>query len=335
MLAGKQNFFIVILKLSCFFFPTSLFSQFAPAPPDINSTAVYKDDISISFWANDVKLNRSWQNIADTILGKTTVGNETSALGPANNLFVSLGDNGSAIVTFPFTIYNESGFDFAIFENGFAQNNDSLNFYFMELALVEVSENGTDYIPFYSISNLDTITPIGSFGTSDCSKVNNLAGKYPLNYGTPFDIDELGLDSIVSIKIIDAVGSLDSLYSVYDSEGNKINDPFPTPFPSSGFDLNAVAALNQKNTTTNIFNISSDNRISISPNPIQIGQKLNIHVKDKKLNHLSLISSNGQSIFKKSFTNTCQLSTNNLSSGIYFIKISQQNSVFSYKFIVE
>lgn len=334
MLAGKQNFFIVILKLSCFFISSTSLAQFAPAPPDPNSTAIFKDDVSISFWANDIVLHRSWQNIADTSLGKATVGIAENALGAANNLFVSLGDNGSAILTFPVAIYNENGYDFAVFENGFAQNNDSINFYFMELGLVEVSQNGVDFIAFPSTSNLDTSTQIGSFGTSDCSKINNLAGKYPLNYGTPFDLEDLGLDSIVSIKIIDAVGSLDSKYSSFDSQGNKINDPFPTPYPSSGFDLNAVAALNQKTKLINNIHFISTEKVKIYPNPATKGQNIKLELDSKESADLSLIDLNGKVLQSKTFHNTCQLSTHNLSKGVYFIKISQSNSVFSSKFML-
>ncbi len=39
------------------------------------------------------------------------------------------------------------------------------------------------------------------------------------------------------------VGSVDILYATRDSEGNIINDPWPTPFATGGFDLDAVAIL--------------------------------------------------------------------------------------------
>jgi hypothetical protein len=42
------------------------------------------------------------------------------------------------------------------------------------------------------------------------------------------------------------VGSLDDRYATYDVLGNKINDPFPTPFASGGFDLDAVGVINQQ-----------------------------------------------------------------------------------------
>ena len=49
----------------------------------------------------------------------------------------------------------------------------------------------------------------------------------------------------ILLKIIDVIGSIDSNFCNYDQYLNKINDPFPTPFPSSGFDLDAVGVINQ------------------------------------------------------------------------------------------
>lgn len=337
MSAGKKNFFIVILKLSCLFLSFNAFAQFAPAPPNLNSTAIFKDDVQISFWANDIILNISWQNIADTSLGKVTVGTQNNVLGKANNTFVSLGDGGSAILKFPYTIYNENGFDFAVFENGFAQTNDLENYLFMELAFVEVSQNGVDFIRFPAISNLDTNIGLGGFGTSDCSKVNNLAGKYALNYGTPFDLEELGLDSIVSIKIIDVVGSLDSAFCSFDSQGNKISDPFPTPFPSSGFDLNAVAALNQKNKIEYPTAILENNKdvLKIFPNPSPLNSQVNLELASDKEAIYKIIDINGKQVLSSSFRKETTFSTQNFAQGIYFIVLNQESSVFCYKFMVE
>jgi hypothetical protein len=35
-------------------------------------------------------------------------------------------------------------------------------------------------------------------------------------------------------------------YASYDSQGHQINDPWPTPFPTGGFDLDAVGVIHQK-----------------------------------------------------------------------------------------
>lgn len=338
MLAGKQKFFIVILKLSCFFYTQNLFSQFAPGPDQLNTSAIFRNDASISFWADSVFLKRSWQNISDTSIGKTTVGVAEDALGKSDAKFVSLGDAGEAILHFPFPIYNEIGNDFAVFENGFSQNGDEANFYFMELATVEVSENGIDFIAFESTSNIDTNVQVGSFSTTNCTKVNNLAGKYPLHYGTPFDLEELGLDSIISIKIVDVVGSINTLYASFDSQGNKINDPFPTPFPSSGFDLNAIAALNQKNKIidTTLF-ISSRNEtlnINFYPSSLKNGEYIYIKTENFEQKKLLIFNTLGEKVFTKRFTKNIKWQVNNLANGIYYLKVYENRSFFSSKFIV-
>jgi hypothetical protein len=35
-------------------------------------------------------------------------------------------------------------------------------------------------------------------------------------------------------------------YASYDSQGHQINDPWPTNFPTGGFDLDAVGVINEK-----------------------------------------------------------------------------------------
>ena len=79
-----------------------------------------------------------------------------------------------------------------------------------------------------------------------------IAGKFELNYGVPFDLEELAdssnidIDEITHIRVIDVVGSINTEYASYDALGNIINDPWPTNFPSSGFDLDAVAVIHYK-----------------------------------------------------------------------------------------
>ena len=79
--------------------------------------------------------------------------------------------------------------------------------------------------------------------------INNLAGKYRAGYGTPFDLAELAdstgidIDSIVFVRIVDVVGSIDPEFGSYDAYGHLVNDPFPTTSYSSGFDLSGVAVL--------------------------------------------------------------------------------------------
>src|SRR6185436_14379894 len=141
--------------------------------------------------------------------------------------------------TFQNPVYNGPGFDFAVFENGFYTASPLA---FLEFAFVEVSSDGNNFFRFAATSNIQDTTQVPMTGV-DCSLVNNLAGKYVSGYGTPFDLDELkntsGLDinNVTHIKLIDVVGTVNDSYATHDQYGHKINDPYPTPFASSGFDL--------------------------------------------------------------------------------------------------
>lgn len=155
---------------------------------------------------------------------------------------VCLGRSGSITMTFDAPIINGEGADFAIFENGFSET-------FLELAYVEVSSNGVDFVRFDNSSL--TQSPVGGFGSVDASNIYQLAGKHKQGLGTLFDLDMLqyntgddpsGLDleNITHIRLLDIVG--DGTY--LDTNDNIIYDPYPT-VGSAGFDLDAIGVLNQ------------------------------------------------------------------------------------------
>lgn len=222
-----------------------LHSQFAPAAGKPGSTAIKADSSCFRGWANACYVNRGWRQINLQDSGYASVGVAENAVGRAlSKGVVSLGDGGSAVLVFDPPIRDEDGFDFAVFENAF---NDS----FLELAFVEVSTDSIRWARFPATS----LTPIGkqtgSFGATNPTLIDNLAGKYRMPYGTPFDLADLAIFSFINpnniryVRIVDVVGSVDSLLGSRDSEGNIVNDPFPTNFPGSGFDLDAVGAIHQ------------------------------------------------------------------------------------------
>ena len=157
----------------------------------------------------------------------------------ATNGVVSLGDNGSLTLTFPVPIADGPGPDFAVFENAFADS-------FLELARVEVSSDGTNFVRFPShcleTNWIDTYTATNA---SDPSAYAGLAGKHTQGFGTPFDLralaDASDLDPrhVTHVRIVDVLGD----GSNTDTYGHPIFDPTPT-FGSGGFDLDAVAVLN-------------------------------------------------------------------------------------------
>ena len=228
------------------FFPLAINAQFVPAAGQPGSTAIKKDSSIIINWASACIVNRGLQDISNPGLGYVSVGDGTSAVGPADvTNVVSLGDRGTAILTFPQAIKNGSGFDFCVFENSFDPG-------FLELAFVEVSSDGVNFTRFPAVSNTQNTLQIGPFDTSnEAVKLNNLAGKYIGGYGVPFDLQELSgtpgldLEHITHVKIIDVVGCIQPAYASYDSNNKIINDLWSTPFPSGGFDLDAVGVINQ------------------------------------------------------------------------------------------
>ncbi len=158
-------------------------------------------------------------------------------------------------------ITNGEGHDFVTFENGFVEGwaTDKI---FAELAYVEVSSNGTDFVRFPTHS----LTPEwpGAYGTLLATGVFGMTGKHVNAYGdawgTPFDLEWLSnhpmvLDGTVDLMDIryvkqvdipgggpeDAQGSYTGLF--HDSYGNVIFDAWLT-WGSGGVDLDAVGVLN-------------------------------------------------------------------------------------------
>ncbi|MBC2601833.1 hypothetical protein [Puniceicoccus vermicola] len=195
----------------------------------------------------------------------------SQALGPASGDaygVVSLGDleqidldnelePGSLTLRFAEPIRNLAGADFAVFENGFldaATASDDFPKISAELAYVEVSTNGVEFVRFPAISG--TEDSVGGYGSVDPTKLYNLVGKhanaYQRSWGTPFDLSDLegtdpvvnglvDLDDIRYIRIVDIPGSGDFL----DSLGNPIYDAWPT-YGSGGADIDALGLISQE-----------------------------------------------------------------------------------------
>ncbi|MCT4639200.1 MAG: T9SS type A sorting domain-containing protein [Bacteroidales bacterium] len=202
-------------------------------------------------WVSGVNITRGYKNISDKGAGKVSYGVKENATGKADGKVVSLGDSGVVVLTFDIPLANGNGPDFAVFENGAMYGTKP----FLELAFVEVSSNGEDFFRFPALSLAPDAPQTASFDGTDPALITNLAGKTLADVGTPFDLEELrsvsGLDvnNITHIKLIDVIGAVSGDYISYDSKGNKINDPYPTPFESGGFDLDAVGVINNRKST--------------------------------------------------------------------------------------
>lgn len=325
--------FLIPLKLLFGFSPVLGVTQFAPAAGNAGTTAIHMDSSIFVNWAVSCSIAVGQEDISNPQSVLASAGDNTMAIGAPGNGIVSLGDGGYAILTFERSIKNGPGWDFAVFENSFSNT-------FLELGFVEVSSDGLNYFQFESTSFTQDTFQIDAFGSINPEMVNNLAGKYRATFGTPFDLEELafeqGLDvnNITHIKIIDVIGSIDPAIGTYDQFGNIINDPFPTPFPSSGFDLDAIGVIHEQplNLVEN-YHLNIIENLSIKNGIISCD--LN-SIKEEELN-FSIIDLSGKKIFEneiivKKGTNSFRINISDNNKGIYILKISSNRSSFSKKF---
>jgi hypothetical protein len=198
------------------------------------NTAIHRDSPAFVNWANGHSAYHPGGNV-DT-LWQTPA----QAYGkPSDSAYdiVCLGDGGAITLFFPLPVRDGPGPDFAVFENAISET-------FLELAFVEVSSDGTHFFRFPAVSLTDW--PVGGFGEVYPEDIDGLAGKYPLGYGTPFDLAALPASPLLDrqhirfVRIVDIVGDGRSA----DSRGWPIYDPHPT-IGSAGFDLAGIGVIHQ------------------------------------------------------------------------------------------
>lgn len=261
-----KGFFFLVFS----FCATLAYAQYAPQAGIAGSTAIHKTDANIKGWAHACTVQRGYMDIAQPLLGRVTAGDTVWAVGPADNYIVSLGDSGVATLSFFGYISNGAGADFAVFENGFVSPSDPEKA-FLELAFVEVSSDGVNFFRFPCASHTDTPQVPVAGVYMNARHINNLAGKYVLNYGTPFDLQELSgisgldIDRVTHVRVVDVIGDLGGRGTVDDSS-RKINDPYPSPIPTGGFDLDAVAVLHGNITPAGVAAHGTTD-FTIYPNP--------------------------------------------------------------------
>ena len=294
--------------------PTMLWAQFAPEAGVAGTTAIHADSSVFVAWAKGCTVERGPQQIDDESLGLVSYGVDADALGKADTVVVSLGDGGTAVLTFASPIFNDAGPDFAVFENPF----HNVPHCFLELAFVEVSSDGENYFRFPAVTNVPFDEQMGSFGVMEATLIHNFAGKYEVLYGTPFDLDEvednplLNKSKITHVRLVDVVGTINPDYATYDSEGHIVNDPFPTPFWSSGFDLDAVGVIHD----VAHYDVPENEKVTLAvyPNPV----KDRLTVKAENLQSVEVYNLVGQ-LVKTSALPVVDMS--DLNQGIYFVRV--------------
>lgn len=320
----------------CLFLTSRLFAQFPPPAGQPGSTAIYKDSSVIIGWATaGSNVERGYINIADTNAmymehNRATFGSVLYVSGPSDEYVLSLGDGGSVVLTFDQPIGNGSGADFAVFENSFSDG-------FLELAFVEVSSDGIHYVRFPAITAESQTVQIGTFDTSNATKYHNLAGKYRGQYGTPFDLDDLkdssgvNISQITHVKIVDAVGCLQSPFATYDSQGNKVNDPWPTPFDTGGFDLESLGVLHFGPNASNEIDLYDATRVY--PNPVS--DYFSIIPHDNRFRKVTIIEPSGRMLAEFDYLPSGGYPLTNISKGIYLIRITLTNGTSFIKKIIK
>ena len=306
--------------------PVALWAQFAPAAGLPGSTAIHADSSAFVAWATGCTVERGPQRIDKPDLGVASFGDETMAVGrPGGTMdVVSLGDGGTAILTFDSPICNGEGPDFAVFENGFA-NAQNPDCYALELAFVEVSSDGVNFFRFPAVTRVQSETQLGNGGCIDPCQLHNFASKYEAFYGTPFDLDEvednelLDKSRITHVRLIDVVGCIDPQYASYDSEGHIVNDPWPTPFGSSGFDLDAVGVIHDL-AHNDVPEIGAEN-VSVYPNPVN-GQ---LNIKAENLQLVEIYNVVGQQVMTSTET---VIDMSPLMEGVYFVRMVCEGGTF-------
>lgn len=304
-------------------------AQFDPPAGNTGSLAIHADSMVFIGWATSVEIDRGWVQSGNQNLGKATYGFDEDALGKADLVAVSLGDGGSATFMFQYPIWNGPGPDFAVFENSFSDT-------FLELAFVEASSDGAYFVRFPPISLTQAEVQVGGFGLIDATKVHNLAGKYRGLYGVPFDLEDVkddpfvDIQNITYIRIIDVVGSIDPTLGSVDHEGRLINDPWPTPFPSSGFDLDALGIIHDSR------NLSVDQPQSKSIRLFPQPARHNISFSLPKENGdclINIMNLQGKLLFSGSCPGNGTVSLEKFMPGSYIMQLVCSDEVYHQVFL--
>ncbi len=246
-------------------------------------------------WATEVVnynqtpgVDSRWSEPNKTLGAATGNVNDIFSLGDLSREQIAQGESvGWVIVTFDEPIRNNRGYDFAVFENGLlsdftTQEGSAAGEILAELAYVEASSNGEDFVRFPSLSL--TEQPGDLFSTIEMNNVYNLAGKHPNAYnictGTPFDLQELANHSMVTsglvdindikyIRLVDIPGTGDfyddavtyinpNTWPAWDyySDNHPIFDAWNTSlvplYPSGGFDSEAIGTLEEQEYSADI-----------------------------------------------------------------------------------
>jgi len=200
-----------------------------------------------------------------------------------------------------------------------------------------VSSDGIHFLRFPAVSLTGESLQQGPFDdTMDPRNIHHLAGKYRAMFGTPFDLSELpdsswlNKDSIVSIRVVDVTGSIQPAFGSYDSQGHLINDPFPTPFPTGGFDLDGVGFIHAR--YTGLSPDLTQHSPFFYPNAVSAGNTTLHFPFIKKGSVLSVYDASGHLVMSKQASSTMEVC---LARGMYILQLQESASLLRGKLLVE
>ena len=137
---------------------------------------------------------------------------------------------------------------------------------------------------------------------------------------------ELDVNAITHIKLIDVVGTINPAYATYDSQGNIINDPYPTEFPSGGFDLDAIGVIHSASESLNdVDNLSF--RVYPNPSTGVFGCKVENKVK------YSVQDLSGKVILSGTSEGNMSIDLTDYLNGVYYMKVESNGSNSTIKLI--
>jgi hypothetical protein len=113
------------------------------------------------------------------------------------------------------------------------------------------------------------------------------------------------------------------MFGSRDAKNNLINDPYPTPYPSAGFDLDAIGVIHSEGLGLDEGTMP----VSLFPNPSTGIFTINASGE----NRVEVYSVKGENVVQHNFIDTTKVDLTAFPKGMYFILI---NGV-GYKVILE
>jgi hypothetical protein len=111
------------------------------------------------------------------------------------------------------------------------------------------------------------------------------------------------------------------MFGTYDQYNQLINDHYPTPFPQGGFDLDAIGVIHQQPAS---LRENADISINVFPNPFD--DCINL-IADHNIISIEITNHLGHLVYSKNESSIRKLSLPFLSTGIYFLKTTDNSGI--------